>query len=545
MATNLPSPLDHQATLQSDSALTDVAERSDFLDHSMTHVPTSDYNRTRSDLRSLKSQEENSLHKVNPKDDDYNGATQGPSNDDDRPYTTFTPLQCRLIIMVVAFSGALAPFASNIFLPALTDVARDLNTTVSEINVAVSVFMIGLATAPSIWGPMADQFGRRYIYGVGTLICTGASAGCALASSSSMLLGMRFLQAFGGSCPLVLGAGTISDVYEPAQRGTAMGMFFGGLTLGPVLGTIIGGYLAEALGWRWTFWLTTIISGVFCVVLTFFVPETHRGILSRKQQVALKGLPADIHLQPPTRMSWKAMNIFAIMPALKFPYVWVVVVAQAALFGSFYAMNTSISILLKRDYNYSTGTIGLTYLAVGAGNIVGSVSGGLLADYTFNRQYRRLLGLVEMDDEAAAKRPMVMPFEHRLIFPILTTILFPLALIAYGWVMHFQTFIAFPLICEFIIGFSMNGMMSGSSTYLIDIFTIKGASITSVANLIRCLYCALWTGVIELVMNSWGTGWAFTFLGLTCLMTAGGMVLTFMQGMHWRVTKPPTSYLDF
>ncbi|KAJ1974188.1 hypothetical protein H4R34_004810 [Dimargaris verticillata] len=463
------------------------------------------------------------------------------------PYTTISPGHKVFIVIVVSLSGALAPFASNIFLPSLTDIAADLVSTVEEINVAVSVFMLGLAVAPVLWGPMADQFGRRYVYALSTLVCMAASIGCALATSAPMLLGMRFWQAFGGSCTMVIGAGTISDIYEPFQRGTAMGVYFGGSMFGPVLGTIIGGYLAEALGWRWTFWLTAILSGVFFALLTFAIPETHRGILARKCQILLKGLPADIHLQPAPQFSWRAMNVFSILPCLQFSYVLIPVVATAVVYSSYYAMTTAYSMLLRQEYHFATGTIGLCYLAIGAGNIVGCVVCGPAVDYTFNRRCHQLeraeSDQVETGSTVGSMSPVDQPYEYRLPSVVVLTGLVPLGLAAFGWTMQFQTAVVFPLISGFFVGFGMNVLVSGASTYLIDVFTAKGASVVSVMTLIRSLYCALWTGVIELVMKSWGVGWAFTFLGLTCLVVTGALALLFVCGQRWRTARPPTQFL--
>ncbi|RKP33518.1 major facilitator superfamily domain-containing protein, partial [Dimargaris cristalligena] len=309
----------------------------------------------------------------------------------DAPELLYTPLSegwKKIVVIIAGVTGMLAPFCSNIFLPALHIVADDLNSTVERINVAVSVFMIGLGVAPIFWGPMADQFGRRYSYSLGCLVCALASVGCALAESDSLLLGMRFLQAFGGSATIVVGAGSISDVYEPAQRGGALGVFFSAQMLGPVLGTIIGGYVAENLGWRWTFWLSVIISGVFCAIVTFIMPETHRVTMARRYQMPLKGLPADIHLKPRPPITLQQINPFAIAPTLKFKYVSLPTLCTALIFGSFYSMNTAVSTILADQYHYSTSNIGLCYIAIGVGCISGALIGGIMADKNYTRLLR-------------------------------------------------------------------------------------------------------------------------------------------------------------
>lgn len=74
-----------------------------------------------------------------------------------------------------------------------------------------------------------------------------------------MFLAVRFIAGCAGSAPLTIGGGTIADVTTPSQRGVAMGLFSLGPVLGPCLGPIAGGFIAESLGWRWTFRVLAIV----------------------------------------------------------------------------------------------------------------------------------------------------------------------------------------------------------------------------------------------------------------------------------------------
>lgn len=59
---------------------------------------------------------------------------------------------------------------------------------------------------------------------------------------------------------MVVGGGTIADLYQPSERGKAMALFGLGPLLGLVSGPVIGGFVTEYLGWRWTFWLILILA---------------------------------------------------------------------------------------------------------------------------------------------------------------------------------------------------------------------------------------------------------------------------------------------
>ena len=82
---------------------------------------------------------------------------------------------------------------------------------------------------------------------------------CALSNSIGMLLAFRFLAGCAGAAPLAVGGGTIADMIAADERGKYMALFSVGSLIGPVVGPIAGGFLTEAAGWRWTFWIMVII----------------------------------------------------------------------------------------------------------------------------------------------------------------------------------------------------------------------------------------------------------------------------------------------
>lgn len=160
-----------------------------------------------------------------------------------------------VISMVVAFLG---PMTNTMYLPALPVVARDLDTTEEMVDLTIAVTYILLGCCPMIWGSLSDQYGRRIPMLTGTFIHMITSLGlsfldliiltcfsaCAFAWNIESLLGFRVLQAIGCASLLVIGAGSISDIYPPAIRGNALGWFTMAPSVGPLIGPPIGGKLS-------------------------------------------------------------------------------------------------------------------------------------------------------------------------------------------------------------------------------------------------------------------------------------------------------------
>lgn len=147
----------------------------------------------------------------------------------------------------------------------------------------ISVYLLGFTIGPLLVAPLSEMYGRYWIYTVCNAAFVILAVACAVSSSLGMLIAFRFLHGCVGVAPLTIGGGTIGDMMAVQERGRAMAIWSIGPLVGPVLGPVAAGYLVEATTWRWIFGLLAIISGVCCLVATFFLKETyHPTILERK-----------------------------------------------------------------------------------------------------------------------------------------------------------------------------------------------------------------------------------------------------------------------
>lgn len=89
-----------------------------------------------------------------------------------------------------------------------------------------------------------------------------------------MLIVFRILSGAAAASVQAVGAGTAADVWEPKERGRAMGLFYIGPLCGPGLAPVIGGALTQGFGWRSTLWFLAIFGGVILILIFFLLPET-------------------------------------------------------------------------------------------------------------------------------------------------------------------------------------------------------------------------------------------------------------------------------
>jgi multidrug resistance protein len=123
----------------------------------------------------------------------------------------------------------------------------------------VSVYLLGFALGPVIIAPLCEMYGRIPLYASCNILFVVFSIASALSKSLNQLLAFRFLMGCAGVAPLTIGAGTIADIMPVEKRGKAMSIYSIGPLVGPVLGPVGGGYMIQAIGWRWVYWLLAML----------------------------------------------------------------------------------------------------------------------------------------------------------------------------------------------------------------------------------------------------------------------------------------------
>ena len=147
----------------------------------------------------------------------------------------------------------------------------------------VSVYILGFAAGPLVIAPLSELYGRVVVYHVCNVGFTVFAAACALAPDINTLILFRFLNGVFGSCPATIGGGSIADMVPQERRAAVIAAYSVGALFAPIVGPMAGGVLAEALGWRFDFWLLTVSGGIFSVLMMVVLKETyHPVVLERK-----------------------------------------------------------------------------------------------------------------------------------------------------------------------------------------------------------------------------------------------------------------------
>ncbi|AUL15033.1 multidrug effflux MFS transporter [Bordetella bronchiseptica] len=150
---------------------------------------------------------------------------------------------------------AIGPFSIDMYLPAFPSIAAGLGVERGEVERTLAAYLIGMAGAQIIYGPLADRYGRKLPMMGGLILYVLASLGCALAGDIQTLTAWRVAQALGGAAGVVIPRAVIRDHYETQEAARAMSLLMLIMGLAPILAPLAGAQLLAFVGWRSLFWL--------------------------------------------------------------------------------------------------------------------------------------------------------------------------------------------------------------------------------------------------------------------------------------------------
>ena len=174
---------------------------------------------------------------------------------------------------MVILLGMFGPISTDMYLPALPDMASDLSADAASLNATLYGFIFGMAVSMLLIGPLSDRHGRKKPLIVCLSMHAAASIACGLTGDVWSLIIFRVIQSIGAGASITMSAAFIKDSYEGSVRVRVLNMNAIFRALGPMLSPIVGAAIISVSGWRTTFYVTAVAS-LICLALAFLTTET-------------------------------------------------------------------------------------------------------------------------------------------------------------------------------------------------------------------------------------------------------------------------------
>lgn len=178
------------------------------------------------------------------------------------------------LVATVVFLTAIAPLATDMYVPAFPAVSHDLSASATQVQLTLTTFFVGMAIGQLVGGPVSDQRGRRIPLIVSILVMTAASVVCAVAPNIVVMMIARFVQGFAGGWAMVIGRAVIVDLATGAQLIRVLNVVAAVGGLAPMVGPLLGAVILQLTSWHVTFWTIAALGVAMTVSVVLVVPET-------------------------------------------------------------------------------------------------------------------------------------------------------------------------------------------------------------------------------------------------------------------------------
>ncbi|MEY8829694.1 multidrug effflux MFS transporter [Sedimentitalea sp. XS_ASV28] len=176
--------------------------------------------------------------------------------------------------LILGLLSAVGPFAIDMYLPAMPAISAGLGAEVAEVQYTLIAYFVAFGVAQLVYGPWADQAGRKAPMYVGITVFLLATVGCALAPSIDWLIAFRALQGVGSAALMVVPRAVIRDLHTGAAATRLMAMVMLVISVSPMLAPLAGSALIIMGDWRLIFWALACAALISLLLTATVLPET-------------------------------------------------------------------------------------------------------------------------------------------------------------------------------------------------------------------------------------------------------------------------------
>lgn len=255
------------------------------------------------------------------------------------------------LLVAVTATGSLA---LNIFVPSVPGLVAYFATDLATVQLALSLYLVGVAGGQLVYGSLSDRFGRRPVLLVGLVVYVVGGLVCALAPAIEALIAGRVLQALGACAGFVIGRAMVRDVYGRERAASALGYLTAAVSVVPAIAPAIGGTLEVWFGWRASF---VLVVAVGVAVLAIAHARAHETHFDRQRGGSGDLLRSYVRLLFLPRFTGYAFNV-------------------ALTSTAFFAFITGAPVIMANAMHYPPDAYGWYFIGISGAYMIGNAASG-------------------------------------------------------------------------------------------------------------------------------------------------------------------------
>lgn len=282
-----------------------------------------------------------------------------------------------IFIIILGSLTAIGALSIDMFLPGLPDIRHDFQTTTSNAQLTLSMFMIGLAFGNLFAGPISDSTGRRKPLIIAMIIFTLASLGIVFVHNIWLMVALRFLQGVTGGAAAVISRAIAIDMYSGNELTKFMALLMLVNGIAPVVAPTIGGIILNYSVWRMVFVILTIFGFVMVIGSLLKVPES----LTVTNRESISGL----------KTMFKNFKILLKTPRFVLPML-----IQGMTFVLLFTYISASPFIIQKIYGMTAIQFSWMFAGIGITLIISSQLTGYLVDFIDSQKLMRGMTMIQI-----------------------------------------------------------------------------------------------------------------------------------------------------
>nr|UJH94430.1 Flu1 [Starmerella bombicola] len=418
-----------------------------------------------------------------------------------------------VVLLISAMTACVTAFGSAVVSTSSESVMKQFHVGLSVAELNTSLYVLGFAMGPILWGPMSEQTGRKLPQLIGMFgLMVFAFAGATAKDFQTIVL-TRFFSGILGSSSFATSPAVPADMYGSEFRGKAMSIVSLTICAGPMLAPVVGGYIVNSyLGWRWTFYILGIFASLVFTIVVLFLEESYppKVLSARAKKIReetgnwsisapLEALELDTKNLIERTLS-KPIKMLAVEPILLLVSLY-----HGFIYGILYLCLSAVPLIFT-DYGWPGGNVYLPYLAMFIGTLIVIFCNIFYFEVLYNKRLK-------------SSGSKVLP-EERLPLMMCAGVMFTIGIFLLTWSGAYKVFWFVPCLgCSFI-GFGLIGIFLAAFNYIIDSYLMLAASALAANAFTRAAMACAFPLFATQMFRNLGTQWAGTLLGCLAVLLA-------------------------